>query len=131
MRPLPDAARARYVEEWCEIQARFLDEPATSVDTADGLLNRVMSARGYPVDDFEAQADLVSVDHPHVVENYRIAHRVQEVNRTKRASTEDLREALLRYRSLFDELLREEERGDKTRADDGSTQGNDSTGRSR
>jgi hypothetical protein len=130
LRPLPEAARARYLEEWREIQARFLDEPATAVDAADGLLNRVMSARGYPVDDFEAQSDLVSVDHPDVVENYRAAHRVHDENRAKRASTEDLREALLRYRTLFEELLRAENPGGGTGADaDDNAQSNQATGR--
>lgn len=106
IRPLSEAARARYAQEWRDLQARFVDEPSPSVEAAGGLLDRVMNDRGYPVDDFENQADLVSVDHPDVVENYRLAHRVHVENRAKRASTEALREALLRYRSLFDELLR-------------------------
>jgi hypothetical protein len=64
-----------------------------------------METRGYPMGDFDAQADLVSVDHPEVVENYRFAHGIHERAQAEQASTEDLREALLRYRSLFDELL--------------------------
>jgi hypothetical protein len=71
----------------------------------------VMEARGYPVREFDAQADLVSVDYPGTVENYRFAHAVQQRSGTEQASTEDLREALLRYRSLFDELLRPEGNG--------------------
>ena len=70
-----------------------------------------MEAQGYPMNDFDAQAELVSVDHPGTVENYRFAHAVQQRAQTQRASTEDLREALLRYRSLFDELLRPEGNG--------------------
>jgi hypothetical protein len=61
--------------------------------------------------DFDAQAELVSVDHPDTVENYRFAHAVRERSQTQQVSTEDLREALLRYRSLFDELLRPEGNG--------------------
>src|SRR6266516_2629661 len=72
---------------------------------ADRLVYSVMETRGYPMGDFDAQADLVSVDHPDVVENYRFAHGIRERAQAQRASTEDLREALLRYRSLFDELL--------------------------
>lgn len=105
IRPLPEAARQRYSDEWRELQARFVDAPSPAVDAADVLLDRVMRDRGYPIDDFEQQADLVSVDHPQVVENYRLAHKVHLENRSKRASTEALREAMLRYRSLFDELL--------------------------
>jgi hypothetical protein len=59
----------------------------------------------------------VSVDHPDVVENYRVAHGIHERARQHQASTEDLREALLRYRSLFEELLRP---GDQAAAPDGS-----------
>ena len=70
-----------------------------------------MEARGYPMKDFDAQAELISVDHPDTVENYRFAHAVQQRAETQQASTEDLREALLRYRSLFDELLRPEGNG--------------------
>ncbi|HJQ42185.1 MAG TPA: hypothetical protein VJ831_03805, partial [Jatrophihabitantaceae bacterium] len=59
----------------------------------------------YPVEDFDDQAELVSVDHPRVVENYRAAHAVYDRTQTQRASTEDLRQALVNYRALFDELL--------------------------
>jgi hypothetical protein len=70
-----------------------------------------MEAQGYPMKDFDAQAELVSVDHPNTVENYRFAHAVQQRSGAQQASTEDLREALLRYRSLFEELLRPEGNG--------------------
>jgi hypothetical protein len=91
-----------------ELQERFVDEPAQAAGAADTLITRVMEARGYQMKDFDTQADLVSVDHPDTVENYRFAHAVQQRAQTQQASTEDLREALLRYRSLFDELLRPE-----------------------
>jgi hypothetical protein len=104
--PLPEAARLRFAAEWRDVQENFIDQPAQAATAADTLITRVMEARGYPMNDFEVQADLVSVDHPETVENYRFAHAVQERSQTQQASTEDLREALLRYRSLFDELLR-------------------------
>ena len=103
IRPLPEDMRVRFTREWQDVQERFVDQPAEAVVAADGLVYRVMEARGYPMTDFEAQADLVSVDHPNVVEDYRFAHGVHE--RVRQASTEDLRDALLRYRSLFSELL--------------------------
>lgn len=121
IRPLRVEARDRYAAEWKAVQARFVDEPDTAVVEADTLVARVMRDRGYPVDDFEAQADLVSVDHPDLVENYRAAHDVHERNRKQLATTDDLRNALLRYRSLFDELLVAEDRDrDAVPANDGA-----------
>jgi hypothetical protein len=105
---LPEPARARYADQWRAIQERFIDDPAGSVGSAHDLLDQVMAERGYPTRDFEEQADLVSVDHPRVVDNYRAAYAVYTRQREGQASTEDLREALVRYRSLFDELLRSE-----------------------
>jgi hypothetical protein len=108
VKPLPEATRLRFADEWRDLQERFLDQPAEAADAADSLVTRVMEARGYPMTDFDAQAELVSVDHPDTVENYRLAHAVQQRSQNQQASTEDLREALLRYRSLFSELLRPE-----------------------
>src|SRR5690242_4459042 len=76
IRPLEPDAAVRYEREWHEIQARFVDDPETAVGDGDRLVQQVMGDRGYPVSDFDARADLVSVDHPQVVENYRIAHRI-------------------------------------------------------
>ena len=112
IRPLPEDMRARFAREWQDLQERFVDQPPETVVAADRLVYSVMETRGYPMGDFDAQADLVSVDHPQVVENYRFAHGIRERVQAQQASTEDLREALLRYRSLFSELLR---------ADDGQT----------
>lgn len=106
IRPLSEAARVRYAEEWRVIQQSFVDQPEEAATAGYDLVNRVMEERGYPMRDFDARADLVSVDHPDVVENYRVAHGIHERARQHQASTEDLREALLRYRSLFEELLR-------------------------
>jgi FtsZ-interacting cell division protein ZipA len=105
IRPLAEPARARFAAEWRELQERFVDQPSNAVVAADDLVYRVMSERGYPMDDFETQAKLISVDHPSVVENYRFAHAVCERAQSQQATTEDLRAALLRYRSLFEDLL--------------------------
>jgi hypothetical protein len=111
IKPLSEADRLRFAVEWRDLQERFLDEPAESADAADALITRVMEARGYPMNDFDTQAELLSVDHPETVENYRLAHAVQLRSQAQQASTEELREALLRYRSLFDELLSPEGEG--------------------
>jgi len=115
---LPEPARARYADQWRAIQERFIDDPAGSVGSAHSLLDQVMAERGYPTRDFEEQADLVSVDHPRVVENYRAAYGVYRRQQEGQATTEDLREALVRYRSLFDDLLRPEDGAPDRRADD-------------
>jgi hypothetical protein len=111
IKPLPEATRMRFAEEWRDVQENFVEQPAQATTEADALITRVMEARGYPMKDFDAQAELVSVDHPDTVENYRFAHAVRQRSQTQEVSTEDLREALLRYRSLFDELLRPEGNG--------------------
>lgn len=105
VRPLTREARGHYADEWRRIQARFVDEPAGAVLGADRLVATVMQQRGYPVDDFDEQADLVSVDHPGVVEHYRRGHELFLRHRAGDASTEDLREAMVAYRALFRELL--------------------------
>jgi hypothetical protein len=105
IRPLPEPDRVVFAAEWSDVQESFVDRPSDAVIAADLLVSRVMEARGYPMGDFEAQASLVSVDHPGVVANYRAARDLCEQARAGEAGTEDLREALLRYRSLFSELL--------------------------
>ena len=110
IRPLSSGAVERYQAEWQNVQVRFVDEPVAATRDADRLIERVMDDRGYPVDDFEAQADLVSVDHPSVVENYRAAHETFLAYDRGDASTEDLRQAMVHYRSLFEELVKVGER---------------------
>jgi hypothetical protein len=105
IRPLPADGRERYADAWHAVQNRFVDDPAGSVGEADALVERVMADRGYPMDDFEGQADLVSVDHPDVVENYRSGHEIYGAHDRGDASTEDLRQAMVHYRALFVELL--------------------------
>jgi FtsZ-interacting cell division protein ZipA len=112
--PLDQADRDRYVEAWRQTQARFVDEPAEATREADRLITAVMRQRGYPVDDFEQRAADVSVDHPQVVDDYRAAQAIASANERSEASTEDLRQALVHYRSLFEELL-EVDRADNDR----------------
>jgi len=97
--------RTRFAESWRVTQARFVDDPPGAISDADRLIADVMQKRGYPVGDFEAQAADLSVDHPSVVTNYRAAHRIAGENAGGGASTEALRQAMVHYRSLFDELL--------------------------
>lgn len=102
---LSPAARDKYAQEWSVVQRRFVDEPAAAVNDADSLVNRVMESRGYPMSDFEQRAADVSVTHPNVVQNYRAARNIVARHGRGESSTEDLRQAMVHYRSLFDELL--------------------------
>jgi hypothetical protein len=97
--------RARFVESWRAVQARFVEGPGGAVTEADQLLRDVMSTRGYPVSDFEQRAADISVDHPLVLEHYRSAHEIAVRQTQGQASTEDLRQAMIHYRTLFEELV--------------------------
>lgn len=110
--PLPPTEREEFSAAWTQVQKRFVDSPAEAVGEADRLVSEVMQRRGYPIADFEQRAADVSVDHPRVVENYRAAHALADRSRNGRATTEDLRQAMVHYRTLFDDLL--EERSAKT-----------------
>ena len=109
IRPLAAGDRARFVESWRGVQARFVDGPAGAVKEADQLLRDVMSTRGYPVSNFEQMAADISVDHPLVMENYRTAHEIALRQTQGQASTEELRQAMVHYRTLFEELINEPE----------------------
>ncbi len=105
IRPLSAANRADFSERWRVVQSQFVDSPKNSVSRADGLVAEVMEARGYPMANFEQRAADISVDYPVVVENYRAAHDIALRHGRGQASTEDLRKAMVHYRSLFEELL--------------------------
>ena len=106
VRPLDPESRRSYASRWQSIQSQFVDDPPGSIQSADRLLDEVMRQRGYPVDDFEEKAALISVDHPVVVENYRTARQTRQQTGTGHVlSTARLRDTLLNYRALFDELL--------------------------
>ena len=107
--PLEPQARAQFVERWTDAQARFVDDPPRAVASADALLAEVMTARGYPVADFEQRAGDISVDHPKIVEHYRAGHDIALRHKRGEAGTEDLRQAMIHYRALFDELVGEKQ----------------------
>jgi hypothetical protein len=97
----------RFVAAWERVQAHFVDGPASAVTEADQLLRDVMTARGYPVSDFDQRAADISVDHPQVTANYRSAHSIALRQLKGQATTEELRQAMIHYRTLFEELVAE------------------------
>ncbi len=105
IRELDDAERQRYVNRWRVVQSRFVDDPRLAVIDADDTVASLMGVRGYPMADFEQRAADLSVDHAHVVDNYRAAHQIAVRHRQGQATTEDLRQAMIYYRSLFEDLL--------------------------
>jgi FtsZ-interacting cell division protein ZipA len=105
IRELDRAESDRYSESWRAVQARFVDAPKEAVGQADRLVRDVMTTRGYPMGNFEQSAADISVDHPRVVQNYRAAHDLASRDAAGKATTEDLRQAMVHYRALFEDLL--------------------------
>ncbi len=108
IKALGPAERDQFQQEWRGVQAEFVDAPGTALAQADSLITRVMVARGYPVQDFEEQADIVSVDHPSVVQHYRTAHGIYVDSQARAVTTDEMREALVSFRSLFSELVEDD-----------------------
>ena len=104
IRPLLPFEVDRFVRMWTATQARFVDEPGAAVADADRLVCDVMLSRGYEVGDFEQRAADVSVDHRDAVANYRSAHALAVKHSRGQATTEDLRRAMVHYRTLFNDL---------------------------
>jgi hypothetical protein len=117
IRPLTAEQRQRFAEEWRTVQARFVDDPPGAVTQSDHLVEEVMKTRGYPVADFEQRVADLSVHHARLVEKYRSASEVAFLHRRGEASTEDLRQAMVYYRELFEDLLDEHVSTDRKLAD--------------
>lgn len=108
LRPLSPQQADMFSDAWMKVQTQFVDDPQGAVSRADVLLTEVMEVRGYPIVDFERRSADLSVDHPHVVQNYRSAHDIAIRHARGEADTEDLRQAMIHYRELFEELVHEE-----------------------
>jgi hypothetical protein len=108
IRPLSISERERYLADWTAVQAKFVDQPGQAIVEAGHLIMEVMRIRAYPVSDFEQRAADISVNYPALVSNYRAAREIAIKNEHHQADTEELRQAMIYYRSLFDELLKTE-----------------------
>jgi hypothetical protein len=104
LRTLSKEERDRFGSQWSETQAQFVDDPQAAVRNAQQLIDAAMRARGFPLSDFDRRAEDISVEHPHVVENYRSARDIAELNDRGDADTEDLRQGMVHFRELFVEL---------------------------
>jgi hypothetical protein len=105
IKPLTEEQRNEFADAWETAQAEFVDDPTAAVGHADALVQEVMNVRGYPVADFAQRVADVSVDHPAVVQNYRLAHDIAVKHDHQDVGMEKLREAMLHYRALFADLL--------------------------
>jgi hypothetical protein len=105
IRSLSLSERERYLTEWKAVQAKFIDQPGPATVEADHLIMEVMQLRNYPVSDFDQRAADISINYPELVSNYRLARAIAIKNERHQADTEELRQALVYYRSLFNELL--------------------------
>ncbi|MFF2328130.1 MULTISPECIES: hypothetical protein [unclassified Streptomyces] len=105
IKPLSSADREKYAAGWHQAQEEFVDHPDDAVHDADRLVTALMSERGYPTRGFEQQVSDLSVEHGRTLDNYRAAHEVSARSSRHEASTEELRGAMVHYRTLFDELL--------------------------
>ena len=105
IRELGATERERFIAEWKVVQSRFVDYPKAAVTEADDLIAALLEARGYPKDSFEQRAADVSVTYPRVMEDFRVAHAIAVRPSQAEASTEELRTAMIRYRTIFDELV--------------------------
>lgn len=105
IQPLSAEQHERYLADWAAVQSKFVDEPGQAIVDADRLIMEVMQMRAYPVSDFEQRAADISVNYPTLVSNYRDARVIALKNEQQQANTEELRRAMILYRSLFEELL--------------------------
>ncbi len=105
LRDLTVAERTRYLAEWETVQSRFVDHPRGAVTEADELVNSLLVVRGYPTETFEQRASDISVHHCNLVGPYRVANSITGRAGKNEATTEELRTAMIQYRTLFDALL--------------------------
>jgi hypothetical protein len=108
IRPLSADEVNRFALEWQSTQTEFVDEPHASLQKADQLIREVMKARGYPVEDFEQRAADISVDYPDLVTDYRGLHMIAVKEADDEVSTEEMRQAMVHGRALFEQLVSKE-----------------------
>lgn len=105
LRPLTPVSRESYSRDWTRVQEQFVDAPSTAVGQADRLVTDLMAERGYPTEGFEERASMLSVEHARALDHYREAHAITQRQDRGEATTEELRVAMVHYRTLFEDLL--------------------------
>lgn len=105
IRPLSREEIDEFTDQWLITQAEFVDDPLAATEKADQLIREVMEAKGYPVEDFEQQVADISVDYPDLVMDYRGLHLIAVKGRAENVSTEEMRQAMVHGRALFENLI--------------------------
>lgn len=105
IRPLSQASRDRYLTAWAGVQGRFVDSPVLALSEADALVTKMLGERGFPTEDTRQAADMLSVEHAGVLDDFRAGHEIEQANSTDRANTEQVRQGMLHFRSVFDEIV--------------------------
>lgn len=108
IRPLSVEQVNHYALEWQETQRQFVDEPLKALQKADRLIREVMKAKGYPVEDFEQRVADISVNYPELVTDYRGMHRIAIRDTKEEVTTEEMRQAMIHGRALFENLMKQE-----------------------
>lgn len=107
IRPLSAASRQRYLTAWEGVQSRFVDSPVLTLSEADALITRLLAERGFPTDDLRTQEDMLSVEHAQVLDGFRAGHAIEQANTVGSADTEQVRQGMLHFRQVFEELVSE------------------------
>jgi hypothetical protein len=107
IRPLSSASRQRYLTAWDGVQTRFVDSPVLALSEADALLTQLLAERGFPTEDVRSQEEMLSVEHADVLEGFRAGHAIEQQNTTGHADTEQVRQGMLHFRSVFETLVSE------------------------
>ena len=105
LHPVSPDDRARLDQSWHSVESKFVDDPSGAVAEADDLVVETMRARGYPDTDFEQRVGDLSATYPNLADDYRATHEIALKSRQGQASTEDLRKAMVTYKTLFEQLL--------------------------
>jgi hypothetical protein len=121
IRPLSTAARQRYLTAWDGVQTRFIDQPVLALSEADHLVTQVMADRGYPTDGVRTQADMLSVEHSRVLDSFRAGHAIEQANRSDSSDTEQVRQGMLHFRAVFEELVGDDAADPYPSAPDGAS----------
>lgn len=107
IRPLSSASRQRYLTAWDGVQTRFVDSPVLALSEADALLTQLLAERGFPTDDVRTQEEMLSVEHADVLDGFRAGHAIEQQNTTGSSDTEQVRQGMLHFRRVFEELVSE------------------------
>jgi len=91
LRPLAAEARERYVSDWDDLEAKFVDAPEQTVREAEALVMSMLRERGHPLTERDLPSEM---------------QRARKLGYSSRGDrTEGMRQALLHYRALMERMM--------------------------